>query len=196
MNSDDFYIVRENALEMQKYIKEKNSSCIVASYHLILDNNAISFEIEQYKKNFINVVGSYAEIWKMHNWSGVYNSEYKRQGNKRTCGRPFSPDITIRAGGLNNTTLSVAPCCQTLGRDDEADLGSLENQSLIEVWNGERYKWLRQKHSEKKFDEISFCKDCDFLYGDPEVLVYSNNDLVKLNYMKGTKFSLDAYQSI
>lgn len=194
MSKDAFNIVKNNAIEMKKYITETNSDCIVASYHLILDNDNIDFEVEQYKKNFIEPVGSYAEIWKMHNWSGVYDSDYKRKGERRTCGRPFSPDLTVRAGGVGGTKLSIAPCCQTLGRDDDADLGSIQNKSIEEVWNGERYRWLRKMHTEKRFDEIPFCKDCDFLYEDNEVLVWKNNDLVQINKMKGTKFNLEDYK--
>lgn len=190
MDRDAFNVVKNNAIKMQEYIKERRSDCIVASYHLILDNDKVKYEVEQYIKNFIEPVQSYGEIWKMHNWSGVYDPDYKRKGEKRTCGRPFSPDLTVRAGSSTGGKLSIAPCCQTLGRDDEADLGSIDGKSLEEVWNGERYRWLRQMHTEKRFDEVSFCKDCDFLYEDNEVLVWKNNDLVSLNKMKGTKFSL------
>lgn len=194
MNIDAFEQIVSNAQDMINYIAQKESDCIVASYHLILDNDKIDYEVEQYRKNFIERVWSQAEIWKMHNWSGVYESDYKRKGERRTCGRPFSPDLTVRAGGTDGTKLTVAPCCQTLGRDAEADLGSLEGKTLEEVWNGERYQWLRQMHTEKRFDEVSFCKNCDFLYEDNEVLVYTNSDLVAINKMKGTKFTLEDYK--
>lgn len=194
MNTDAFNHVKQNAIEMKEYIAKTNSDCIVASYHLILDNDKVDYEVDMYRKNFIDPVGSYAEIWKMHNWSGVYDPDYKRKGERRTCGRPFSPDLTIRAGSSSGGKLSIAPCCQTLGRDDEADLGSIADKSIEEVWNGERYQWLRQMHAEKRFDEVPFCKDCDFLYEDNEVLVWRNNDLVQINKMKGTKFKLDDYK--
>ncbi len=194
MNRDSFDYVKQNAIDMQQYIKESNSDCIVASYHLILDNNNEDFEVSQCRQNFVDIVGSYAEIWRMHNWSGVYDPAYKRKGKKRTCGRPFSPDLTVRAGGVNNTKLSVAPCCQVLGRDDEADLGSLDGKNLEEVWNGEKYQWLRQMHKQERFDEISFCKNCDFLYEDNEVLVWKNNDLVDINKLKGTNFNLGDFK--
>lgn len=190
MNRDAFGWVKANAIAMNEYIAWRNSDCVVASYHLILDNDNVDNEVQQYQDNFINPVGSYAEIWKMHNWSGIYDVDYKRKGKKRTCGRPFSPDLTVRAGGTNGTKLSVAPCCQTLGRDDDADLGSIDNIPLVNVWNGERYKWLRKMHAEERFDEIPFCKDCDFLYEDNEVLVWKNNDLVQMDKMKGTEFTL------
>lgn len=196
MNRDAFDHVRDNALSMKEYIMWKNADCKVASYHLILDNNNIEKEVGLYKRNFIEPVDSYAEIWKMHNWSGIYDVDYKRRGEKRSCGRPFSPDLTVRAGGTNGTTLSVAPCCQTLGRDDDADLGSIKDNTIEQVWNGERYRWLRQMHSEGRFDEVPFCKDCDFLYEDNEVLVWKNNDMVMLDKMKGTNFSLNDFKTV
>lgn len=186
--------VRHNAIAMQRYIKENDKDCIVASYHLITDNNQIQHEINQYRSNWIEIVGSQAEIWKMHNWSGVYEVKFKRKGDRRTCGRPFAPDLTVRAGGIDGHRLSIAPCCQTLGRDSEATLGNLDDTKLEDVWNGERYRWLRQMHAEKRFDEVSFCKDCDFLYDDPEVLVWTNSNMVAQHKMKGTNFSLDEYR--
>jgi len=194
MNIDGFEQVKKNAIEMKEYIESTGSDCLVASYHLILDNEKVDHEVEMYRKNFIDQVGTMAEVWKMHNWSGVYDPEYKRRGKKRTCGRPFSPDLTVRAGSSTGGKLSIAPCCQTLGRDDEADLGSIENKTIEEVWNGDRYRWLRQMHTEERFNEVSFCKDCDFLYEDSEVLVWKNNNLVSINKMKGTNFSLEDYK--
>jgi MoaA/NifB/PqqE/SkfB family radical SAM enzyme len=193
MNRDAFGWVMANAVSMSEYIAWRNSDCVVASYHLILDNDNIQYEVQQYQDNFIDPVGSYAEIWKMHNWSGVYDVDYKRKGKRRTCGRPFSPDLTVRAGGTNGTKLSIAPCCQTLGRDDDADLGSIDNIPLVDVWNGEKYQWLRQMHAEERFDEVPFCKDCDFLYEDNEVLVWKNNKLVQIDKMKGTMFTLKEF---
>ena len=127
----------------------------------------------------------------MHNWSGVYEPEYERKGNKKTCGRPFSPDIVIRSGGIDGKTGAVHPCCQVLGRDDEAVLGHGSENKIIDIWNGDKYNELRQQHKEGNFP--SFCRDCDFLVDDPEVLVYTNHD--RKNYkMYGTKFSLEDYR--
>ena len=74
MNQDAFNLVRNNARAMSEYITSAGADCIVASYHLILDPAREEFEVEQYRKNFIDQVGSQAEIWRMHNWSGIYNS--------------------------------------------------------------------------------------------------------------------------
>jgi hypothetical protein len=120
MQTDNFNAVRDNALAMQDYIAQTGADCTVASYHLILDQTQEQFEVDQYRKNFIDIVGSEAGIWKMHTW-------------------------------------------------------------------------LRQMHAEQRFDEIPFCKDCDFLYDDHEVLVWSNSSDIQTNKLRGTNFKLDEY---
>ena len=186
-----FDLVKQNAKETVAYINETNADCFVASYHLILDNEQIDFEIEQYKNNFINEVGSKAEIWKMHNWSGAYENPNERTGNVKTCGRPFAPEITIRAGGIDGGLGAVHPCCQVLGRDEEAVLGHFSENNLEEIWNGDKFNELREGHISGDYPD--YCKSCDFLVDDPEVLVYTNyeRDLHKLH---GTTFSLEDYR--
>ena len=60
------------------------------------------------------------------------------------------------------------------------------DNNLEEIWNGEAYQKLRNAHKQEKFDEIDYCKNCDFLYEDPEVLVWTNDDNAKVNHMLGT----------
>ena len=191
MNKDAFNIVKQNAIEAQEYIAKTNSSTEIASYHLITDNNQLDFEIEQYKKNWIEPTNSLAEIWKMHNWSGVYENPNEREGGLKTCGRPFAPEITIRAGGLDGKTGAVHPCCQVLGRDEEAVLGHLSENTFDEVWNGKAFRELREGHITGNYP--SYCKDCDFLVDDPEVLVYTNHNR-DIHNLAGTNFSLDEYR--
>ena len=110
--------------------------------------------------------------------------------------RPFAPELTVRAGGNNGQTGAVTPCCQTLGPPNEAKsvLGHFSEQSFEEIYFGEKYEELRRLHKEKRFDEIDYCKNCDFLYENPEVLVWSNAPEAKTDYMLGTNFSLKDYQ--
>lgn len=196
MSKDNFYQVLKNIEELRNYIAKSGSSCQVSSYHLILDNAQIEHEVEQYRLNVIEKVGTIGYIWKMHNWSGNYQPLYVRDERERkTCGRPFAPEITVRAGG-NGKLGAVTPCCQTMGPPNESKsvLGHLEDQTLEEVYFGEKYEELRLAHKEGRFDDIDYCKDCDFLYEDPEVLVWSNDPNSSTDYMLGTKFSLKDYK--
>ena len=189
MNIDNFDLIRDNIKQIQDYVKETKSSCQLSTYHLITDNEKIEFEIEQYKKNIIIPLNTLGYIWKMHNWSGNYNNPNPRKKNdRRSCGRPFAPEITIRAGGEKGRTGALVPCCQTLGppNEEKSILGHMDKQSFSEIYNGEKYSKLRKAHTEKKFDDIDYCKDCDFLYQDSEVLAWSNDKSAKIYNMLGT----------
>jgi len=190
MNIDNFDLIIDNILKAKEYIRETNSKCILSTYHLVTDNNKINYEVDEYKNNIINKTKVKAYIWKMHNWSGNYdNSQNARQMNKkRSCGRPFAPELTIRAGGENGRTGAIVPCCQTLGPPNEIKsiLGHLDKESFEEIYFGEKYETLRNAHKNEEFEKIDYCKDCDFLDGDPEVLVWTNDTNAKVNHMLGT----------
>lgn len=190
MNSLAFNQVLNNLKLMTEYVEKSKSRCTVATYHLITDNDNIEEEKSKYLSLTVGLSVK-TEIWKMHNWSGVYVPEYQRAGNTKTCGRPFSPDIVIRAGGLDGKTRAVHPCCQVLGRDDEAVLGHLSDNTVSEIWYGDAYEALRRQHASG--DYPSYCRDCDFLIDDSEVLVYTNH-LHGANHMHGTTFDLNDYR--
>tara|TARA_R110000868_G_scaffold62200_3_gene188159 strand:+ start:11605 stop:12594 length:990 start_codon:yes stop_codon:yes gene_type:complete len=187
----NYGIVLNNLKNMQEYVEESGADTTVATYHLILDQEKIDYEVEQYKK-IVEWAGVKTEIWKMHNWSGIYKPTEDRKGKVKTCGRPFSPDLVIRAGGLDGKTGAVNPCCQVLGRDEEAVLGHFSDQTFEEIWYGKEYEQLREDHTTGNYPD--YCKGCDFLLDDPEVLVYSNHDR-SLHKMVGTDFNLNDYRS-
>jgi len=188
MDVDNWDLIYNNATQAKAYIKETNSKCDLDSYHLILDPTQVDYEVEQYQNNFVYPVSTEGFIWKMHNWSGNYSPEYGRKGERRSCGRPAADELTIRAGGINGHRAAVTPCCQVLGPPTESAsvLGHFDTQSFEEIYFGDLYNELRTKHAEGRFDEISYCKDCDFLYDDAEVLVWSNSPKAKVGQMLGT----------
>ena len=38
----------------------------------------------------------------------------------------------------------------------------------------------------ERLDKIDYCKDCDFLYDDPEILIWTNDKTAKVHHMLGT----------
>ena len=73
----------------------------------------------------------------------------------------------------------------------------MDKQTFEEIYNGKAYNNLRKAHEDKKFDDIDYCKNCDFLYEDPEVMVWTNDKNAKVNHMLGTPedFILTNYTS-
>ena len=200
MNIDNFNLIIENIKELRGYIEKSKSKCKVSTYHLITDNDKIDEEIQLYKKNVIEKTKVTAYIWKMHNWSGNYeNKNPRKKTERKTCGRPFAPEVTIRSGGAKGRVSAMVPCCQTLGppNEEKSILGHLDNQTFEEVYWGKEYLKLREAHKTKNFDSIDYCKNCDFLYSDPEVLVWSNDSDAKVGHMLGTRedFILHNYTS-
>ena len=181
MSRDEFHTIRENIKRFVKLNKELNGKSDVHLYHLIINNKVIEKEIKMYRTNWVNYTGAKAEIWLMHNWAGSsVQINYNRnkisnsRPEKRSCGRPFSPLLQVRAGGTNGHHGAVVACCMVLGKDSEAVLGHLDNQSVLEVLKGKKYNELREAHRKKKFDDISYCKNCDQLYDVEEALVWTN----------------------
>ena len=70
MNIDNFDLIINNIVEAKNYIKDTGKNCQLSTYHLIIDNNNIAYEVDEYKKNVINKTNALAYIWKMYNWSG------------------------------------------------------------------------------------------------------------------------------
>ncbi len=176
MSMDAFDRVRDHVRCFIELNERLGGQSALSLYHLILDIKQRDHEVAQYRKNWIDFTGAPGEIWMMHNWAGTYDdAPYGRRKNeKRSCGRPRAPYLYVRAGGLNGQHGAVVSCCFTLGRDGEAVLGHLDSQTIAEVVKGDRYEELRRLHDEKRFDEISYCKDCDQLYDCPESLVWTN----------------------
>ena len=136
-------------------------------------------ETFDYQNNWVNFTGALAEIWLMHNWSGGYDTPYARsklltEVKPRSCGRPFADLLQVRAGGIGQHTGAVVACCMVLGKDSTAVLGHLDDQSIEDIVSGEEYEKLRRAHSNGRFEDVSYCKDCDQLLDVPDALVWSN----------------------
>jgi len=176
MSEDAFDRVRKQAIEFVRLNKELGGSTELTLYHLVIDPKNVHQEIEMYRKNWIEHCACPGEIWLMHNWGGQYQDmPYTRpKGARRSCGRPASPYVTVRAGGLNGQSAAVVPCCFVLGQDSKAVLGHLDTQTVAEVVAGKEFQELRAKHAAGDFDSIDYCRDCDQLYDVPESLVWTN----------------------
>ena len=175
MSKPAFERVRKNAKCFQKLTNHKTE---LHFYHLVTDKTQVEKEVEAYKTNWTEYVGAKSEIWLMHNWAGTYGkTPYSRinfSKNQRSCGRMFKPMLQVRSGGLDGHWGAVVACCMVLGRDSEAVLGHLDTQTIDEIWNGELYTELRNKHLSNQWNDISYCKGCDQLYDYPESLVWTN----------------------
>lgn len=166
----------QNCLELKRQF---NLETTIETRHLIIDSNNVDFEIAEYRKNIIAPLGGICtEIWLMHNWLGpaTITCDRSKMTTKpqRTCGRPFAPQLEVRAGGVGSRHAAVVPCSFVLGKDSEAVLGYLDNQTIAEVLNDGPFRLLQEAHLRGDFDSIPYCKGCDQLMDVPESLVWTN----------------------
>ena len=179
MSIDVFEQVRDNVRRFGQLNRDMGGHSEIHLYHLVTDVAREQQEVAAYRSNWVDYTGAFAEIWLMHNWSGGYETPYARHEMvpdpaPRSCGRPFSELLQVRAGGLDGHNAAVVACCMVLGKDGAAVLGHLDDQSIADVVSGEAYEALRAAHRDGRFSDISYCKDCDQLYDLPESLVWSN----------------------
>jgi organic radical activating enzyme len=180
MGRDNFQLVRDNLAACRQVMDRRGGKTEFHTRHLITDRARCDEEIVGYRNNWIEPLQCKAEIWLMHNWCGLYfECPYDRRDlaaaeRRRSCGRPFSPTLEIRAGGLDGHTGAVVPCPYVLGQDTQAVLGHLDTQTIAEVFAGAPMQDLQAAHRNAEFDRISYCKDCDQLYDVPAALVWTN----------------------
>jgi hypothetical protein len=198
MSIDAYDRIREKITKFQDIISQNNYQILIQTNHLIHDTNQLEFQKQQYIKNWVEYLGIQAEIWIDHNWSGAYDQESIKRidkfigRKKRSCGRPLSNIIEIRAGGLDGKHGAIVPCPNVLGVDSIAVMGHLQDSSLMDIVNGDIMNALRESHINETFD-TDYCKNCDQLLDIPESLVWTN--IEERNYgesrVSGTQLVLD-----
>ena len=174
-------LILSNISILQRYIQSSRSTCNLILSHLILQNGqSIEEQVENYKNLSLHLEPIGIEIWFPHNWAGSTPGSLNLLNRSnplariRSCGRPQSEYLTVRAGGNDGRKAAVVPCCFTLGRDSESVLGYLDTSSIQEVLNSQPYEDLIKAHQSLDFNNHNYCKDCDQLYECPEALVWTN----------------------
>ena len=94
---------------------------------------------------------------KVHRWIGNIDQKIiptQVKGNKyKLCTHPWSLFVITWKG-------EVLACCRDFG--SEYVIGKIEGEDgILEIWNNERVKFLREALVSKKPDKINICKNCD-----------------------------------
>jgi hypothetical protein len=88
---------------------------------------------------------------KIHNWTGGGDA-VDGDGLRKPCSRLWRT-FTILVTG------QVALCC--LDYDGQHLLGQIDaRNSIADVWTGDAYRWVRQKHKAGRQAEIRLCSSC------------------------------------
>lgn len=143
-----------------KFLQLRKNTKVQISYLIFEDN-------EPYQKflNYWEPLVDYVEVWKPHNF-GDGRDYRKREGVKRTCGRPENGPLQITWNG------NVVPCCYDY--NDAIVLGNAFKQPVMEVLHGDKYNALRSAHKSGEFQKFPYCDQCDQLLNHVDALIYTN----------------------
>jgi radical SAM protein with 4Fe4S-binding SPASM domain len=85
-----------------------------------------------------------------HNWAG-------KQSNVMELKPRVYPCKALWSSFVINWNGDVAMCC--VDYETTIKLGNVQNESMLEIWNGSTLKELRDRHLERNFDGL-ICKNC------------------------------------
>lgn len=155
-------LLKENRLNyvennIKNFIKMRNNlnkklPLVRVSFVAIKEN---LHEVENFKKKWKNIVDSVEiqmerppELF-LKIQEGDFGKFNKKNIKKYDCVKPWE-DMAIYADG------SVTPCCAFIAR--KAPIGNIKENSIKELWNGEKMKIIREGLSNN--DPIKVCQLC------------------------------------
>ena len=147
----DFDIVKKN---IQRFIELKNSRkkkkpAIILNFCYIADN-------KDQVKGFIREWKKHGQIWisNTHDWSG----KAKIQVEDSSFIKRVEPCRLLWTEMVVSWNGQVPLCC--IDYDDKIILGDLKNESIGDVWRGEKLEKYRKLHMTDDFDKIPICRSC------------------------------------
>jgi radical SAM protein with 4Fe4S-binding SPASM domain len=150
----DYDIVLQNLLYLieKAKINPKIKVEIVDTTHFLTNYN-VKTSLVKMRRLFSPNLPSNIKIMsrEFHNFCGHLEKD-KKSGNYKLCPYPWT-FFTVTWDG------DVVACC----RDTRAKtiLGNIFEQSVFEIWRGEKYKLFRQKLIQKRPQDIVACASCD-----------------------------------
>lgn len=95
-------------------------------------------------------------IYARHSEGGKFGRlEHARpEESRKPCRKPFT-DIVIYSDG------QVALCNHDWDRKGEGTIGSVNEKTIQEIWEGPSYRKIRDKHLDRRWSELDPCRHCD-----------------------------------
>ena len=157
----DFDLAVNNVKEFLKQRKDNphNKTVVQVSATENKDNKSELSEFIQYWKGRADRV----RIYPCHSEGGRFGELPQSRHRKELalrgpCKKPFA-DFVIYYDGR------VALCNHDWDRNGDRSLGSLNDQSIMEIWNGKPYEHVRERHLDRLWCELSPCAHCDHWIG-------------------------------
>ena len=79
--------------------------------------------------------------------------------NRKVCPHPFY-NLVVKSNG------DVVPCC--VAWDTSLNVGNVHEQTLAEIWTGEKLKNIQRLHLSGRRSELAACANCDVIFSSPD----------------------------
>jgi MoaA/NifB/PqqE/SkfB family radical SAM enzyme len=159
-------LAEEKILSFLEYRRTVGSKTPFVQMQIVRQKQNIH-EIESWVKKWKDVDGvDRVKVKSYITWDGrddhINSMQLEKSGCSDTpnvvCDKPWT-SITVLWDGR------VVPCC--FDYDGIYILGDLCHQSLKEIWNGNRMRYLRKCHREGSLQKVSLCDRCTDIEGYP-----------------------------
>jgi len=146
----NYDIVKKN---IKRFIELKNSRN--KEKPTIILNFCRTDENKNQVKDFVREWNKHGQVWisNTHDWAG--KAEVKA---KSGLARRIDPCRLLWTELIVSWDGKVPLCC--IDYDDKIIMGDLKNESIREVWSGERLKKNRNIHMDGDFNKIPLCESC------------------------------------
>ena len=161
MKGLDFQETLDNVKKFFKIRREMKSSTPKVVIQLIPQLLDESEDDDKWADIFDSVIdkkiGDKLNIFNIHNYgSGRDYVDLKGNDIRNVCNYPWSTLIVLQNG-------DVSPCSGDY--NGELKLGSVNKNTIFEIWNSEIYKKIRKDFKNLNYDDYAVCKNCIIPYG-------------------------------
>lgn len=159
--------VRDNIKQLIELKKEKKSHkpmILIQSLRFKNEDPTDNSEVENIKKIFPELDSGNVVVFEAHSFSGEFADDTKEDERFKVDRDPskYYPCRHAWGGIAITCNGTVVPCCRDiLG---SYVLGNVNENTIMEIWNGEKFTELRRLQAEGKYDQITLCKNCTALW--------------------------------
>lgn len=159
-------LAEKNILSFLEYRRAADSKMPFLIMQIVRQKQNVH-EVKDWVKKWSEVEGvDRVKVKSYITWDG--RDEYINSLKVEKSGCSDAPNIVCDKPWTSMTVLwdgRVVPCC--FDYDGIYTLGDLRKQSLKEIWEGERMRYLRQCHRDGNRQEIRLCEKCTDMEGYP-----------------------------
>ncbi|MDO8140143.1 MAG: radical SAM protein [Candidatus Brocadiales bacterium] len=157
-NSQKFEVVEENVKGLVN-LKEKHYSKTPLVIVKIIRTPDTQDEI----KPFINKwkgIADFVEIGEFHTWNGTLDGSNRFTPNNLSKGITRYPCTFLWYNPVILWDGRVTTCC--VDYQGKGVIGDIKEESLANIWQGNRLQRIREAHLKNKYSSILLCSSCQF----------------------------------